>query len=473
MIPTRPEERDLILLSHRWWREQMLPVKPDDENGALVDLVYLMPGEPDFGIERAIRESFVRHRLGEWFGRVEIRFAGLAPERNHYVREAGACPPNEFGLKSGPNHLFFFMIQEVSPEYDCVLQMETDCIPIRAGWLKRFIEVQARHPEGWVIGSPYLGPRLPRPWTNHLNGNAIYRTGSESFQNFVANFWKQRIDWSVKYIRPEMAFDCVWEEFRQTAHHLPGPIGETVARFDSRFQPDRFVANMAPGLDYPRTTPELERLRSDLPETHIVHGSWLLPQVRSILGVEPEVRTRSVAKPRGQKPDSADWVWIKEFFISETAWLDRGEGSLPKADDYIAWKLDSVRLPRLEIEVHSTEGLEVSLSAAHRSRLAPWKRLLHRLEAIPFPGRHSYFALKRHLRDLPFSARHRPGVSGAKLATWNLDRGSHQIRLDLPSPNLPQDVRLTLRNSGSEPVAFTLRFVMGQVAPGEENRLCA
>ena len=162
------------------------------------------------------------------------------------------------------------MIDHLAPSYDCILQMETDCVAIRSGWLNRFSEVEQANPESWVIGSHYHGPKLPEPWTNHLNGNSIIRSGSLEFQKFFASVWKRRVESVVKYQRPELAFDCAWVEYLNAVEESGKGLGKTDP-YEGRLQSHDLIANMTPGIAYPLNIPSVE-----VSDAKHIHHPWFL-----------------------------------------------------------------------------------------------------------------------------------------------------------------------------------------------------
>lgn len=91
----------------------MPPVVDEARLETGVDLVYLFPGVEDAVTEALIRESFSDAGLSRFFASIRFVYAALDSERDHYVRENFLRPPNRFGLRSGPNTLFFHMMREL------------------------------------------------------------------------------------------------------------------------------------------------------------------------------------------------------------------------------------------------------------------------------------------------------------------------------------------------------------------------
>lgn len=229
------------------------------------------------------------------------------------------------------------------------MQMETDCFPIKPGWLARLSEVEKSAPGSWVMGSHYHGPRLPSPYRHHLNGNAIYRSGSAGFRDFVFGFWEKRVEGVVKFQLPELAFDCAWEEYRRNwnGHPCRREVEVAIGRYGDRFLNVPFIANMIASLNYPGTTPTIEQLNRKLPDTFIVHGSWLEPEVRERTAFWPgdSMLPSSEKVTIGETDPGNQWIWIKGFSMSENAWFDGGDFILAEFDARISWRLGEEPFP--------------------------------------------------------------------------------------------------------------------------------
>ncbi|EDQ92313.1 uncharacterized protein MONBRDRAFT_21876 [Monosiga brevicollis MX1] len=118
-----------------------------------------------------------------------LRDAGLEVQIFH-----AALSPQEDSWPVGPTLAFYRIIPQLR-QWDYVLYLEPDARPIRAGWLQEAHRQVCLYEsllgtEGvWVLGSYPRSQAVKgnRPLANrfHLNGNAIYHTGSASFQDFV------------------------------------------------------------------------------------------------------------------------------------------------------------------------------------------------------------------------------------------------------------------------------------------------
>ena len=391
-VPLIPQELPEALLSHEWWDREALPSRIEDESR--FDLVYVLPEGKCEDFEEAVKNSFQEHRLGRFFAQVRFAYAELEPEKNFYIRESDARPVNEFGLRAGPNHQFFFMFEEVGFNYTGILQMEVDCIAIRSGWLDRLVGELEAHPDAWVVGSQYHGPSLPFPLTDHLNGNAIYRSGSKNLQDFYFEIWKRRTIEIVKYQRPEMAFDCAVFEYFES--------DQSKEDYENRFVVSDYIANMAPTLSYPRWKHSIRELSEDMPDTCIVHASWLLEEVKDKLGFN-EADWERVFPSREVDWSKVRWIWIKGFRKSKDARFDGGSFSIESNRNKISWRLGSEVLPQIEIEIDEGE-LTVEVHRIKRSRLAWLKEWLRALEMSGVVGKNLILDFAMMARSLNLEA---------------------------------------------------------------------
>lgn len=465
-VPTLPGDLDNIILSHIWWSQHSLPFLPDDSAKAEFTLIYLFPECCDPALEKQISDSFEEYGLSRFFHGLRFVFAELDSEKNHYIRDPLPPPPNEFGLKSGPNYLFFHMIDHVAPDYDCILQMETDCVAIRSGWLNCFSEVEQSNPESWVIGSLYHGPKLPEPWTDHLNGNAIIRSGSPEFQKFFTSIWKRRVETVVKYQRPELAFDCAWVEYLYAIKESGNTPAETDS-YNGRFQSHDLIANMTPGIAYPLSIPPLEDLKSQMKSTFIVHGSWLLPEIRRRCNqfstndkIAPQERNRSTVVANGPPENSDSWIWIKGFHASRRAWLEHNDFVLPTNNSSLSWRIDPSVLPSIHLTVLDQEPsqLIVQIFAYPRSRLRRARRLIEDFYSYGIRGTRLILAgLQRILRTTR-NAQAYPLFPHRNLTEWECKHGEQIIDLkglDIP-PN--RDICIHVKNGGQNALLGKIDF---------------
>lgn len=186
VIPTT--DRDII--SIRTHIDNLNKYKPFLEDIYALDIVYLLDKVENKGLEDMILEKFNNTDVSKYFRSIKFKYCNLEPRNNIYVR-AGQKLRNknrpELGWKSGPNCMFFYFANNFK-EYDYCLYMETDCFPVKDGWLGQLCEITSFSEHFWIKGSIYRGSGPVKPVNRfHMNGNAIYATGDNEFIDFTNN----------------------------------------------------------------------------------------------------------------------------------------------------------------------------------------------------------------------------------------------------------------------------------------------
>ncbi|GAM29098.1 hypothetical protein SAMD00019534_122740 [Acytostelium subglobosum LB1] len=159
-------------------------------------LMYTNRDGPNEELESAVTEVFSKSSYQKCFGKLVFVYADLTPELDAYPNGPGA----QFGK--------FFTLDIVN-DYDYVLQVEPDVVPIRSKWVDEFVritymtEMTNRRPF-MAVGSTYR-PRDDRYMDFlekiHVNGNAIWST-SERFRLFLRRVEKEYnglrfYDWQI------------------------------------------------------------------------------------------------------------------------------------------------------------------------------------------------------------------------------------------------------------------------------------
>ncbi len=213
--------------------------------------------------------------LQRGFRDIEVRFCGLEGDKDLYVRE-GESLYAPFGRKAGPNWLFFETMRTLHDEARFVFLMETDCRPIRPGWVEIIQRACATHEDAWIIGSHYCGAS-PLKWSvaRHINGNALYNIGDPAFWDFLENrFWPWLNDY-IAATMPNLAYDCAWETYlnRVEMEHAGSYEWVRVRDILQRFRLANFVVNIGGTAeqagDYVWTP---EEILARFPGAAVVHG---------------------------------------------------------------------------------------------------------------------------------------------------------------------------------------------------------
>lgn len=294
-----------------------------------VTLHVVWNDSPDPRRDRLIEVALETAGLSRSFSGVASHYCRLPPEEDHYDRDPRSGPVSELGFYPGPNRMFFDLLDSVGPGYESIFLMETDCFPLRRGWIDELLVLSEKLPEAWVIGSRYCGiERLPTSKRNHLNGNAIYRTGSPEFREFSREIWKGMLARYAASREPRVAYDSFPEEL--VSERTEGIDQPEVARIaeviERRFRETETIRNYGALKDNRQLRLRLDDIRSRHPDAAVVHGRWFSKEAdelvetafpdraRELLGDEPPSGPRPEPRPAG------DPVWLVKAHFSSRAW---------------------------------------------------------------------------------------------------------------------------------------------------------
>lgn len=237
-----------------------------------INLCFALNDEPDLQFESAIRRAFDHTiHVKKAFAEIFFYYSGLHGDADSYTKDL-RNDPGDLGYTSGPNHQFFDIITKFTQGMSYILLMESDCRPIRSGWLKKAEEIVLHGDGFWICGSLYRGVGAPRHYA-HINGNAIYAVGKPGFCWFMEEvyfpFFKKRLE-TNKYL----PYDIVIEEIFRDVHLLQADK-ETLSLWKkcaSRFRYTEFIQNVSFWYDAFMPEDDLLTLRARYPETYILHG---------------------------------------------------------------------------------------------------------------------------------------------------------------------------------------------------------
>ncbi|PKP81502.1 MAG: hypothetical protein CVT79_10485 [Alphaproteobacteria bacterium HGW-Alphaproteobacteria-18] len=283
VVPLTPGEHEQLMDNLWLWSlpgfAPFLGKKPRQ----VPDLIFVCNNARAAAIEPTVLEAMnSAPHLRACFNDIRFIDLNLSGDRDLYLRD-NVGPASEFGWRAGPNHLFFGALEALKQHWGHALFMETDCVPIHAGWLGKFNNLLASDELPWVIGSIYrgsdpLGSREKR----HINGNAIYATGDPAFHDFVETIWRPKLDQMVKE-RPELAFDCVLEALYEQANALAGDDDELWKALRSashKFRYTEAIVNLTSARRGPyKLVKQITDAMSTSPNACLVHSRMLATYV--------------------------------------------------------------------------------------------------------------------------------------------------------------------------------------------------
>jgi len=274
-----------------------------------IDLVFIFPQAPDEAVRARILDTWngTRHLRGIFRGGTPVFLtAGLGDDEDTYQREY-VTAHGEAGYKSGPNLQFFAAMKLLGETYrDFVFFMETDCAPVRAGWLEALDSLARGDQESWVIGSPYLGTsKIARRFFMHLNGNALYRVGDAGFQAFLREEWQPMLMEVIAAEDPRAAYDCVLSRHWAVADsHARNQAWEHYQAYGRRFRASGAILNLSGAEDLAGCDGALIQ---DTLAAHgdavIIHGRQFSHALHDAIGetwASPGTRRLSAIAPKGE-----------------------------------------------------------------------------------------------------------------------------------------------------------------------------
>lgn len=279
VVPLTPGEHEQLLDNLWLWSQPAFAPFLGKKPRQVPDLVFVCNNSKAASIEPVVHEFLAgAPYLRACFGEVRFINLDLSGDMDLYRRENNG-PPAPYGWRAGPNHLFFGALNALKQHWGHALFMETDCVPIHAGWLDKLNDILASDETPWVIGSIYrgsdpLGPREKR----HINGNAMYAVGEPGFHDFVDTIWRPKLEQMVKE-RPELAFDCVVEALYEQANALAGDdddLWKTLRRSSHKFRYTEAIVNLTSARRGPhKLVRQISEAVAHSPNACIVHSRML------------------------------------------------------------------------------------------------------------------------------------------------------------------------------------------------------
>lgn len=273
VVPATDFEIDAILQNFEIWAQaEYAPIVAPKERDRCA-LVLVFNNTKSQPREAEIRAKFEASNLSRYFSRFDIDYLQLTGVTDAYQKDYSKKVGTE-GFKSGPNNQFFQTMQRARKFGHFILQMETDCAPLRAGWLTALQHLADSNPDSWVIGSRYHGAEeLDPAFRDHLNGNALYATGDPGFQTFLQTFWEPRCWDMVARVDRRLAYDCILEKIF-TEQRDSDPKVAAVLRDDGhRFQATTVLINASGKSDIAAVKDDFRRVYSDqFPDAVLLHN---------------------------------------------------------------------------------------------------------------------------------------------------------------------------------------------------------
>lgn len=273
MVPCHQGEIPVILANFELWNRVEFSPAERETAGRKPALVFVFNNDSARPEQGRITAAFLASGMKRFFSGVCFEYLDLEGERDAYIRDY-TKPVGDQGFKAGPNNQFFASIRRIAKYGRYTFLMESDCLPIRRGWLTRLHRLVDASEPFWVMSSAYRGQQhLSKDFVRHLNGNAVYAAGDHDFQKFVTDFWEHHTWRLIRDKDKRLAYDCILEiMFSQDQIREPA-VMNTWKQTAHRFRYCDFLQNISGNADIANTDESLiSELRLKSPDTYILHN---------------------------------------------------------------------------------------------------------------------------------------------------------------------------------------------------------
>jgi len=282
-VPTNIREVDAIIGNFKVWSQDGFRPFVERPPSHMPALVLAFNSDPDAETKERITDAYLANGMERFFAGLVILDCGLEGERDIYRREYEGEVGKE-GFKAGPNNQFLESMRHAAPFGRYTFLMETDCAPLRAGWLTRLMQYIAGAEPFWIMGSAYRGVDTLDPrFAKHINGNAVYATGDPTFREFLSNYWEPRMRRAVEVEDSRLAYDCILERgFYDVRDGESWPLWQKTAH---KFRFTNYIQNISARKDMVEEGQAIwRRIRDSSPDTYLLHNANAASYLRSSIG---------------------------------------------------------------------------------------------------------------------------------------------------------------------------------------------
>ncbi len=279
-VPLTTKEIDGFLYNvEKWLSPQLKPSLTFRKHGTTLHLFFDF--KEDASVVKRLNDFVASHpEIYSYFEDVRLTFFNFPNDINYYIKNTGEAP-NRFCSKSGPN-IFFLSMMRHCRNYEFTMQMESDCMPMRAGWLDAADNLlDGGAEDAWTIGPGYFGPmKLDSSYRSHINGNAIYYTGSRQFQEFLRNEFLPLLQDFISGGVNDLAYDTMLSLAYANIGLLSRNRQQILLRASSKFRRSNFCLNLGGRIENSEPfAGDLRELLKENPDSYIVHGRAVVDAV--------------------------------------------------------------------------------------------------------------------------------------------------------------------------------------------------
>lgn len=192
--------------------------------------------------------------LKKYFKNVNVHNLQLNPKEDVYLTSLNNKHKlSKYGLKSGPN-IVFFKTMELCQKYNTILLLETDCI-FGTNWLNK-IHKYIQSANGFLVsGATYDGTVIMKsgsPMLTHINGGtALYATGHPLFKHMI-EILDTFVAYQVANGMPGIAYDYALKILIDSAidcHHNDTKQHEIWKFINRNYVPNKLIINCSTSAD--------------------------------------------------------------------------------------------------------------------------------------------------------------------------------------------------------------------------------
>lgn len=324
-VPTNVHEVPAILDNFALWARREFRPSFEVQMRKRVKLVFVFNNKSARGAVKDIEAQFEKYEMSRYFSGLEFEFLALEGERDLYERDYTKVV-GDMGFKAGPNNQFFDTIKLMQPYGRYAFLMETDCMPIRKGWLSHLQKLVDCAEPFWVMGSAYRGQeRLSKSFVRHVNGNAVYAVGDPAFQEFVDAFWSKHTWRLIRDVDKRLAYDCVLEIIFSEEGIREENRMDVWKSIAHKIRYTDYIQNISGNGDIAKSDLSLvDKLRRESPHSFLLHNRTVQKLALASLADDSSLPVRKVDKPAAARPAPVKVATYPQLLVIDMTAMDNG-----------------------------------------------------------------------------------------------------------------------------------------------------
>jgi hypothetical protein len=373
-VPTNAREVNIIVGNFKLWSMPEFAPATDGVRGDRPALVLIFNNGSARQYQSRIREAYDDFGIGRYFCDLIFEYLTLEGEADTHVHDY-THPVGDLEFDAGPINQFFQSLRRVAKYGRYGFLMETDCLPIRHGWLSRLQKLVDGSEPFWVMGSHFSDVhKLDKDYVCHLNGNSVYAVGDTGFQCFFSDFCKSQT-WRLALAKDKrLTYDCILEVMFSEARIHDEEVNNVWKRVAHNFRCTDYILNISGARDIAATNENLiGSIRVHSPETYIICN-------RDVHRIE--LQRFGDVKTRIEPPNPANVSYPRLLVLDITAIGTMSATGQLKSTLLASWPVErmlqiakqgphGLAAVRLEGSSHRTKPLDISGAREEIDRFSP------------------------------------------------------------------------------------------------------